>query len=67
MISGKEKELGIFYNEDFDSAAQEVCKVVNQWDTWRGLHNALTQYLSYLSVLVLINFPGLLDQMQTKC
>jgi len=30
MISGKEKELGIVYNEDFDSAAQEVCKVVNQ-------------------------------------
>lgn len=22
MIAGKEKELGIFYNEDFDSAAQ---------------------------------------------
>lgn len=30
MISGKEKDLGIFYNEDFDSAAQQVCKVVNQ-------------------------------------
>jgi succinyl-CoA synthetase beta subunit len=25
MISGKEKELGIYYNEDFDSAAQLVC------------------------------------------
>lgn len=27
MIQGKEKELGIYYNEDFDSAAQQVCKV----------------------------------------
>lgn len=27
MIAGKEKDLGIFYNEDFDSAAQLVCKV----------------------------------------
>ena len=25
MIAGKEKELGIYYNEDFDSAAQLVC------------------------------------------
>lgn len=30
MISGKEKELGIYYNEDFDSAAQLVCKVAKQ-------------------------------------
>lgn len=30
MIAGKEKELNIFYNEDFDSAAQQVCKVVTQ-------------------------------------
>lgn len=30
MIAGKEKELGIFYNEDFDSAAQQVCSVVNR-------------------------------------
>ena len=30
MIAGKEKELGIFYNEDFDSAAQQVCKIVTQ-------------------------------------
>jgi len=29
MIAGKEKELGIFYNEDFDSAAQQVCKVAD--------------------------------------
>lgn len=29
MISGKEKDLNIFYNEDFDSAAQQVCTVVN--------------------------------------
>lgn len=28
MIAGKEEELNIFYNEDFDSAAQQVCKVV---------------------------------------
>jgi len=27
MISGKEKDLGIFYNEDFDSAAQQVVRV----------------------------------------
>jgi succinyl-CoA synthetase beta subunit len=27
MIAGKEKELGIYYNEDFDSAAQLVVKV----------------------------------------
>ena len=31
MISGKEEELNIFYNEDFDSAAQQVCQVVKQW------------------------------------
>ena len=30
MIAGKEKELGIFYNEDFDSAAKQVCSVVNR-------------------------------------
>jgi hypothetical protein len=30
MIAGKEEELNIFYNEDFDSAAQQVCKVVSQ-------------------------------------
>lgn len=30
MISGREKELNISYNEDFDSAAQMVCSVVNQ-------------------------------------
>ena len=28
MIEGKEKELGIFYEEDFDIAAQKVCKIV---------------------------------------
>ena len=27
MIAGREKELNIYYNEDFDSAAQLVCKV----------------------------------------
>lgn len=27
MIAGKEKDLGIFYNEDFDSAAKLVCQV----------------------------------------
>jgi succinyl-CoA synthetase beta subunit len=27
LIAGKEKELGIYYNEDFDSAAQQVCRV----------------------------------------
>lgn len=30
LIAGKEKELGIYYNEDFDSAAQLVCKVAKQ-------------------------------------
>lgn len=30
MIAGKESDLGIFYNEDFDSAAQQVCKVVTE-------------------------------------
>ena len=28
MIAGKEKELNIQYNEDFDSAAQQVCRIV---------------------------------------
>ena len=28
MLAGKEEELGIFYEEDFDTAAQEVCKLV---------------------------------------
>ena len=27
LIAGKEKEMGIYYNEDFDSAAQQVVKV----------------------------------------
>ena len=30
MISGKEQELNIFYNEDFDSAAQQVCGIVKE-------------------------------------
>ena len=30
MISGKEKDLGIYYNEDFDSAAQQVCGIVTK-------------------------------------
>ena len=30
MISGKEEELGIYYNEDFDSAAQLVTKILEQ-------------------------------------
>ena len=30
LISGKEKELNIYYNEDFDSAAQQVCGIVKQ-------------------------------------
>jgi len=28
MLEGKSDELGIFYEEDFDTAAQKVCKVV---------------------------------------
>lgn len=30
MIAGKEKDLGIYYNEDFDSAAQQVCGIINK-------------------------------------
>jgi len=30
MIAGHEKELGIYYNEDFDSAAKQVCKIVTE-------------------------------------
>ena len=30
LIAGKEKELGIYYNEDFDSAAQQVCGIVGK-------------------------------------
>jgi len=29
MIAGREKELNIYYNEDFDQAAQLVCKVAS--------------------------------------
>ena len=28
MLAGQEKDLGIFFQEDFDTAAQEVCKLV---------------------------------------
>ena len=28
MLEGKQEELGIFYEEDFDTAAQKVCKLV---------------------------------------
>ena len=28
LIAGREQELGIYYNEDFDSAAQQVCGIV---------------------------------------
>ena len=28
MLEGKQEELGIFYEEDFDTAAQKVCKIV---------------------------------------
>lgn len=30
MLEGKQAELGIYYEEDFDTAAQQVCKVVNE-------------------------------------
>jgi len=30
LIEGKEEKLGIYYEEDFDTAAQLVCKVVTQ-------------------------------------
>ena len=29
MLEGKQQELGIYYEEDFDTAAQQVCKVVS--------------------------------------
>jgi len=28
MLEGKQEALGIFYEEDFDTAAQTVCKIV---------------------------------------
>jgi hypothetical protein len=28
MVAGKEEELGIYYEEDFDTAAQKICKFV---------------------------------------
>jgi len=28
LIKGREDELGIFYEEDFDTAAQKICKHV---------------------------------------
>lgn len=28
MLEGKQKELGIYYEEDFDTAAQKVCTMV---------------------------------------
>jgi succinyl-CoA synthetase beta subunit len=30
LIAGREKELNIHYNEDFDSAAQLVCQVAKK-------------------------------------
>lgn len=30
MIAGKEKELNIFYESDFDTAAQQVTSIVKQ-------------------------------------
>ena len=30
MIEGKEEELGIYYNEDFDSAARKVCSIIKE-------------------------------------
>jgi len=30
MLEGKQKDLGIFYEEDFDAAAQKVCEIVNK-------------------------------------
>jgi len=31
MLEGKSEEIGIYYEEDFDTAAQVVCKMVNKW------------------------------------
>lgn len=28
MLEGKQEKLGIFYEEDFDTAAQKVCQIV---------------------------------------
>ena len=30
MLEGKQQELGIFFEEDFDTAAQKVCKIVTK-------------------------------------
>ena len=30
MLEGKQQELGIYYEEDFDTAAQKVCKIVTK-------------------------------------
>lgn len=30
MLEGKSKDLGIFYEEDFDTAAQYVCGIVKK-------------------------------------
>lgn len=32
LIAGKEKELGIYYEEDFDTAAQLVCRITKEQD-----------------------------------
>jgi hypothetical protein len=30
MISGREKELGVYYNEDFDSAAKQAVDIAKK-------------------------------------
>ena len=30
MLEGKDKELGIYFQEDFDKAAEEVCRLVDR-------------------------------------
>ena len=30
MIAGREKELGIYFNDDFDTAAQQVVKIASE-------------------------------------
>ena len=47
LIAGKEKELGIFYNEDFDSAAQQVCKLVTGKRAWLGKLLLAKRYLRW--------------------
>ena len=38
MLEGKQESLGIYYEEDFDTAAQYVCSLIK----WRNMKPILT-------------------------